>query len=185
MNPINITPQRALDDALRMQQKIAAGLKTLREVGDVQFGVTDKEEIYREDKLVLYRFKGEGTPRIKTPLLIVYALVNRPYMVDLQEDRSIVRQLLASGHDVYLIDWGYPDLADRFTNLDDYINGYIRRCVDVVARRCAVRFGVEHQAHGQFKNFGDLVRGQHIAQGRGQQRHNGRDAVACSGHMVG
>jgi len=59
-------------------------------------------------------------------------------MVDLQEDRSIVKQLLASGQDVYLIDWGYPDLSDRFTNLDDYINGYIRRCVDAVAKRCGV-----------------------------------------------
>jgi polyhydroxyalkanoate synthase len=138
MNPINITPQKALDDAIKLQQKIANGMKTLREVDDVHFGVTDKEEIYREDKLVLYRFKGEGKPTIKTPLLIVYALVNRPYMVDLQEDRSIVKQLLASGQDVYLIDWGYPDLSDRFTNLDDYINGYIRRCVDAVAKRCGV-----------------------------------------------
>jgi polyhydroxyalkanoate synthase len=138
MNPINITPQKALDDAIKLQQKIANGMKILREVDDVHFGVTDKEEIYREDKLVLYRFKGEGKPTIKTPLLIVYALVNRPYMVDLQEDRSIVKQLLASGQDVYLIDWGYPDLSDRFTNLDDYINGYIRRCVDAVAKRCGV-----------------------------------------------
>jgi len=138
MNPINITPQKALEDAIKLQQKIANGMKTLREVDDVHFGVTDKEEIYREDKLVLYRFKGEGKPTIKTPLLIVYALVNRPYMVDLQEDRSIVKQLLASGQDVYLIDWGYPDLSDRFTNLDDYINGYIRRCVDAVAKRCGV-----------------------------------------------
>ncbi len=138
MNPINITPQKALDDAIKLQQKIANGMKTLREVDDVHFGVTDKEEIYREDKLVLYRFKGQGKPTIKTPLLIVYALVNRPYMVDLQEDRSIVKQLLASGQDVYLIDWGYPDLSDRFTNLDDYINGYIRRCVDAVAKRCGV-----------------------------------------------
>lgn len=138
MNPINITPQKALEDAIKLQQKIANGIKTLREMDDVHFGVTAKEEIYREDKLVLYRFKGQDKPTIKTPLLIVYALVNRPYMVDLQEDRSIVKQLLANGQDVYLIDWGYPDLSDRFTNLDDYINGYIRRCVDAVAKRCGV-----------------------------------------------
>jgi polyhydroxyalkanoate synthase len=50
-------------------------------------------------------------------------------MVDLQPDRSIVRSLLAAGHDVYLIDWGYPDPSDRMTTLDDYINGVIRGCV--------------------------------------------------------
>jgi hypothetical protein len=109
MNPIRIEPQRALDDAVRFNQKLAAGLKTLRTLDDVTYGATDKEDVYREDKLVLYRFKGEQAPTAKTPLLIVYALVNRPYMVDLQDDRSLVKNLLALGEDVYLIDWGYPD----------------------------------------------------------------------------
>ncbi len=59
------------------------------------------------------------------PLLIVYALVNRPYMMDLQEDRSLIRGLLSQGFDVYLIDWGYPDGADRFTTLADYIDGLL------------------------------------------------------------
>jgi polyhydroxyalkanoate synthase len=68
-------------------------------------------------------------------VLIVYALVNRPYMTDLQENRSTVRGLLEAGLDVYLIDWGYPDRADRYVGLDDYINGYIDRCVNVIRRR--------------------------------------------------
>ena len=60
-------------------------------------------------------------------------------MVDLQEDKSLVRNLLAQGEDVYLIDWGYPDLADRWLTLDDYINGYIRRSVDAVAKNAGVK----------------------------------------------
>jgi polyhydroxyalkanoate synthase len=68
-------------------------------------------------------------------LLIVYALVNRPYMTDIQEDRSTIKGLLANGQDVYLIDWGYPDQADRALTLDDYINGYIDRCVDVIRKQ--------------------------------------------------
>jgi len=39
---------------------------------------------------------------------------------------------------VYLIDWGYPDSADRFLTLNDYIDGYIDRCVDVLRRRHGV-----------------------------------------------
>jgi polyhydroxyalkanoate synthase len=139
MNPIKIDPQKALEEALRFNQKIAAGFKTLRALDEVDYGATAKEEIYREDKLVLYRFKGKDKPTAKTPLLIVYALVNRPYMVDLQEDRSLVKNLLAQGEDVYLIDWGYPDQSDRYLGLDDYINGYIRRCVDIVAKRHKVK----------------------------------------------
>ena len=138
MGPIKIDPARAFEEALTTQRKLAAALQTLRNVDDVHFGVTDKEEVYREDKLVVYRFKGERPPTAKVPILIVYALVNRPYMVDLQDDRSLVKNLLAHGEDVYLIDWGYPDRADRWLTLDDYINGYIARSVDAVAKRSGV-----------------------------------------------
>lgn len=139
MNPIQIEPLKAFDEAVTMQRKLAASLKTLRSMDEVHFGVTDKDEIYREDKVVVYRFRGDKKPTAKTPTLIVYALVNRPYMVDLQEDKSLVRNLLAQGEDVYLIDWGYTDGADRWLNLDDYINGYIRRSVDAVAKNAGVK----------------------------------------------
>ena len=139
MNPIQIEPLKAFDEAVTMQRKLAASPKTLRSMDEVHFGVTDKDEVYREDKVVVYRFRGDKKPTAKTPTLIVYALVNRPYMVDLQEDKSLVRNLLAQGEDVYLIDWGYTDGADRWLNLDDYINGYIRRSVDAVAKNAGVK----------------------------------------------
>src|SRR5690242_1748717 len=135
MEPVKIEPVKALDETLKMQKKLAAGLKTLRELDDVEFGVTEKEAVYREDKMVVYRFRGPRTPTAKIPILIVYALVNRPYMVDLQNDRSLVKNLLEQGEDVYLIDWGYPDGADRWLTLDDYLNGYLDRCVDAVRHR--------------------------------------------------
>jgi polyhydroxyalkanoate synthase len=138
MEPVRIAPQKALDEALTMQKKLAAGMKVLRELDDVDYGATEKEAIYREDKLVVYRFKGPRAPTAKVPILIVYALVNRPYMVDLQNDRSLVKNLLEQGEDVYLIDWGYPDRSDRWLTLDDYINGYIARSVDAVARHTGV-----------------------------------------------
>lgn len=138
MFPIKIEPTKAIDELLTTQRKLAAALQTLRDVDDVDFGVTAKEAVYREDKLVVYRFKGDKPPTAKVPILIVYALVNRPYMVDLQDDRSLVKNLLARGEDVYLVDWGYPDRADRWLTLDDYINGYIDRSVDAVAAHAGV-----------------------------------------------
>ena len=128
--PLNITADALAAEALRMQQKLGAGITTLREVGEHDFGLTPRQAVYRDGKVTLYRFIGDEAPTQKVPLLIVYALVNRPYMVDLQPDRSIVRSLLAAGHDVYLIDWGYPDGSDRFNTLDDYINGIVDGCVD-------------------------------------------------------
>lgn len=119
-------PWRDLGD---LGQRVGAAIEGLRGVGAVQVGCSDKDAIYREDKLVLYRYRALGPRLDLPPLLIVYALVNRPYMMDLQPDRSLIRRLLELGLDVYLIDWGYPDGADRFLDLNDYINGYIDRSV--------------------------------------------------------
>ena len=98
-------------------------------------GATPKEEVYREDMVLLYHFSPKVEHSLNIPILIVYALVNRPYIVDLQEGRSLVANLLELGLDVYLIDWGYPSRGDRWLTLDDYINGYINNCVDVVRDR--------------------------------------------------
>jgi len=129
-----LQPDQILKDALDFNRKITHGLLTLRDVGDISVGTTPKEAVYREDKLVLYHYRPTVDKPAKTPLLIVYALVNRPYMTDLQEDRSIIRNLLDHGEDVYLIDWGYPDGADRFLELDDYINRYLHHCVQHVCK---------------------------------------------------
>ena len=132
--PLNITPDALALEAMTLQQKLSAGLKTLPEVEDVHYGATAKQEVWRDGKVVLYRFVGEQAPTAKVPLLIAYALVNRPYMVDLQSDRSLVKGLLARGEDVYILDWGYPDRSDRFLMLDDYINRFIDGAVDHLRR---------------------------------------------------
>ncbi|WP_226468671.1 class III poly(R)-hydroxyalkanoic acid synthase subunit PhaC [Luteimonas panaciterrae] len=136
--PLNFSADALAEEAATLQQKLGAGLATLREVDDVDFGATTRQEVWRDGKTVLYRFigteprrqRGEEAPTAKIPLLISYALVNRPYMVDLQSDKSIVRNLLARGEDVYIIDWGYPDRSDRFLTLEDYIERFIGGAVD-------------------------------------------------------
>ena len=132
--PLAITPQALAEEVLKLQGKLGAALGTLREVDDVQYGATEREEVWRDGKVVLYRFRGENKPTAKVPLLISYALVNRPYMVDLQADRSIVKGLLARGEDVYIIDWGYPDRSDRFLELEDYIERFLGGAVDHLRR---------------------------------------------------
>jgi polyhydroxyalkanoate synthase subunit PhaC len=128
--PFDVRPDQLAEEAAKVQQKLGAGLATLRDMGDVHYGVTAKEEVWRDGKVVLYRFKGERAPTARIPLLICYALVNRPYMVDLQDDRSLVKNLLALGEDVYLIDWGYTDRSDRFLTLEDYIERFLGGAVD-------------------------------------------------------
>ncbi len=97
-------------------------------------GCTEKDEVWRSGKVRLYRYRSISSPSSTVPLLIVYALVNRPYMMDLEPDRSLIRGLLSRGLDVYLIDWGYPDGADRFTTLEDYLERQLAGCVDEILK---------------------------------------------------
>ena len=97
-------------------------------------GCSLKDAVWQSGKLTLYRYRPITRPGGGVPLLIVYALVNRPYMMDLQQDRSLIRGLLASGRDVYLIDWGYPDGSDRFTGLAEYIDEQMTGCVTQILR---------------------------------------------------
>jgi polyhydroxyalkanoate synthase len=134
--PIDIRPDKLAAEMADYSRKLGQGIENLLSADRIDTGVTPKTVVYEEDKLSLYRYQAPAdVVQNPTPLLVVYALVNRPYMTDLQEDRSTIRNLLAAGQDVYLIDWGYPDGADRSLTLDDYINGYLDRCVDVVRKR--------------------------------------------------
>ena len=112
--------------------KFIKGVGALTEIDEIDVGTAPKELIYQEDKLKLYRYSRNDPNTCRTPVLIVYALVNRQYMLDLQPDRSMIRNMLDHGLDVFIIDWGYPSKVDMYLGLDDYINGYIDNCVDVV-----------------------------------------------------
>jgi len=135
VNPFAINPEQIAEEIYDFNLKLVRGVRTLADLGDVDVGVSARDPVHAEDKLVLYRYRPHTPHPNPVPVLIVYALVNRPYMADLEEGRSLIQGMLEAGLDVYLIDWGYPDAGDSHLSLDDYINGYLDRCIDVVRER--------------------------------------------------
>lgn len=133
---MSISPDDLTQEVVEMSRQMIEGIKVLSGLSesDIQFGFSEKEAVMQEDHVVLYHYAPlvPEADRFPIPLLISYALVNRPYMTDLQEDRSLIRNLLKLGIDVYLIDWGYPARNDRWITLDDYINGYIDAAVEYI-----------------------------------------------------
>jgi len=98
-------------------------------------GCTPHEVVCQRDGLKLLRYRGAEPRRFAEPVLICYALVNRPYVLDLQADRSVVRRLVDHGFDVYLIDWGEPTESDSGLGLADYIEGRLHDMLQVAAER--------------------------------------------------
>lgn len=127
--------EKLVQEFTSMSAKLMKGYETLNQITDVDIATTPKTAVYHEDKLTLYRYNRDTEATYKTPVLIVYALVNTYKMLDLQPDRSYIKNLLGAGLDVYLIDWGFPKRGDQFLNMDDYVNGYINNCVDVIRKR--------------------------------------------------
>ncbi|MEF8775861.1 MAG: class III poly(R)-hydroxyalkanoic acid synthase subunit PhaC [Haloarculaceae archaeon] len=105
------------------------------EIATIDVGQTPAEVVYEENKLELLHFESRTEEQTEVPILVVYALINRPYILDLQPNRSVIRRLLDAGHDVYMIDWNEPSRLDQHLRLDDYVNRYIDNCVDEVAAR--------------------------------------------------
>lgn len=101
--------------------------------GSVQVGQTPKEVIWTYNKAKLYRYH-QPHQRHATPLFMTYALINRPYILDLTAGNSLVEYLVGEGYDVFLLDWGSPGEEDAELRLDDYVHDYIHRAAQQVLK---------------------------------------------------
>ncbi|WP_435156613.1 class III poly(R)-hydroxyalkanoic acid synthase subunit PhaC [Haladaptatus sp. DFWS20] len=138
MNPFTLIAdmqRQQWENAAEMMEKSAALPEQTDRMANVEVGQTPCEEVYSENKLSLNHYEPTTDEQHDVPILIVYALINRPYILDLQPDRSVVKTLLDQGFDVYMIDWGEPSRLDTHLTLYDYVERYIDNCVDVVRER--------------------------------------------------
>ena len=137
-NPFSLAlnfQRELLDSSVESVERASIASEQAERIENVEVGQTPSEVVYEENKLELLHYESEVDEPHGTPILIVYALINKPFILDLQPGRSVVRRLLEAGHDVYLIDWNEPSRLDQHLTLDDYVNRYIDNCVDVVRER--------------------------------------------------
>jgi len=92
---------------------------------------TPKETVWTLNKAKLYRYIPVVAPesRHPIPLLLVFALMNRPTILDLRPGHSFIEYIVGRGYDVYLLDWGVPGLEDKDLKLDDYVLDYMTRAI--------------------------------------------------------
>ncbi len=108
-------------------------LKTLSKVMTTRAAIaqTPKELIWTLNKAKLYRYVPvlPKEKRHPVPLLLVFALMNRPYILDLRPGHSFVEYMVNQGYDVYLLDWGSPGPEDKNLKFDDYTLDYMPRAI--------------------------------------------------------
>ncbi|HKJ28633.1 MAG: class III poly(R)-hydroxyalkanoic acid synthase subunit PhaC [Deltaproteobacteria bacterium] len=127
--------QESMDEFKTFAENLKKGVENLASSGEVKLAQTEKELVYEDGKRKLYRYQARSKKICPVPMLIVYAMVNRYTMLDLQPDRSMIRNLLDQGQDVYLIDWGYADRMDRHLTMDDLINAFMDDCINHICEQ--------------------------------------------------
>ncbi len=113
--------QAILREALKRQQETLAGVQSfLRYSRDAVRYPAPPKAVWQKHAARLYHYPAEGKAQ-KRPLLIVPSLINRYYILDLDEKRSLVRFLASQGHDVYLLDWGVPGAMEQAFSIAEYV----------------------------------------------------------------
>lgn len=93
--------------------------------------VTPYDVIYEGGKVSLRHYQPERRVHA-TPIVLVYALIKRPFVLDLQQGKSVVESLLKQGFEIYLIDWIPPTKADRWRGFETYVNEDLANAVRAV-----------------------------------------------------
>jgi polyhydroxyalkanoate synthase len=129
---VDLILSKLAEEAEKAGESVQKASDVLLEPLETEIAVTPYDIVYEEDRVKLKHYKPAGDTQLKRPLLVVYALINRETMLDLQPGRSVVQNFLQEGIDVYMIDWGYPARKDRYLTIDDHVNGYMDNIVNFI-----------------------------------------------------
>jgi polyhydroxyalkanoate synthase subunit PhaC len=93
--------------------------------------VTPYRVVFESGKVRLRHYAASGKAH-RTPIVLVYALIKRPFVLDMQKGRSVIEYLTRAGFDVYLTDWLPPNPTDTWRGFDAYVNGDLDKAVRYV-----------------------------------------------------
>lgn len=98
---------------------------------------TPSHKVHTEGSFSLFHYDRMMVEKSETqsaPLLVVYAFINRHYILDLLPQISIIRNLMRRGLDIYATDWGTPGAYDKELTIGHYVNSYLDRSVDKIIK---------------------------------------------------
>lgn len=98
--------------------------------------LADPPAVWREGTTRLLDYGGEGAG---PPVFVVPSLVNKSYVLDLDDGVSMMRFLAGAGFRPFLVDWGAPDAAERAFSLTDYIAGRLVRALEAAVAATGAR----------------------------------------------
>ncbi|MDH5535259.1 MAG: alpha/beta fold hydrolase [Betaproteobacteria bacterium] len=117
-------------------------------VGDVQMtdrsafqvgknlATTPGAVIYRNELMELIRYRPQTDRVHAMPIVIVPPWINKYYILDLTENKSLVRHLVREGFSVFMVSWRNPGADLAGTTFDDYLTRGLNEAIEVARRSC-------------------------------------------------
>lgn len=130
--PVDLILNKLAQDTEKAHERAQKASDVLLQDLETDIATTPYDVVYEEDRVKLKHYKPVTENQYARPLLVVYALINRETMLDLQPGRSVVQSFLDLGVDLYMIDWGYPSRKDKFLTIDDHVNVYMDNIIDFI-----------------------------------------------------
>lgn len=89
--------------------------------------------VWRKGSARLLNYSIDPTSGGKV-VLFVPSLINRYYILDLDEERSLLRYLAAHGFKTLLLDWGAPTKTEKDFSCSDYVTNILLQAIEFVHR---------------------------------------------------
>ena len=89
---------------------------------------TEGAVVYRDELMEVMHYKPRTAIVNSTPLVYIFSQVNRFYLGDLTPDRSLFKQLVDAGIQLFAVSWRNPTPEQRDWSLDTYTEGVVKAC---------------------------------------------------------
>ena len=96
------------------------------------WGSRPKQVIWTREKATLFRYDSDQRSG-RRPLVIVFSILGRSYVMDLRPGNSFVERMLSEGTDVFLVDFGIPEAVDASNTIETYVDNYLPRALQAAA----------------------------------------------------
>lgn len=120
-------------EAQRNVLRARNGIRLVSGSGRPVVGQTPRDVVWSSGRAELLRYRNDSI-RWKPPLLIVFSIVSRMYILDLAPGNSFVGRMLDAGFDVYLLHFGEADERDAGNTLETYASQYLGDAIAAATR---------------------------------------------------